>query len=91
MGIKSKVRQVVKRKVSMGTRRIVIILLWLALWQLAAVWTDNQILLVGPAKVLYALAQNVASPDFFKIICYSLIRIGLGFFLALFLFMGYCL
>lgn len=85
MGIKSKVRQVVKRKVSMGTRRIVIILLWLALWQLAAVWTDNQILLVGPAKVLYALAQNVASPDFFKIICYSLIRIGLGFFLALFL------
>lgn len=81
----SKVRQAVERKAFVGRRRMVILLLWLALWQIAAAWTDNRILLVGPAEVLYAFVQNVAAPDFLKIVMHSLVRIGLGFFLALFL------
>lgn len=74
-----------KRKASMGMKRVIIILLWLALWQLAAAWTDNQILLVGPVQVLYAFWQNAVSADFLTIVFHSFIRIGLGVFLALFL------
>lgn len=64
-------------------RKAVIILLWLAVWQIAAVWTDNQILLVGPIQVLRTFVQNMIQPDFLKIVMYSFARIGLGFFLAL--------
>lgn len=64
-------------------RKAVIILLWLAVWQIAAVWTDNHILLVGPVQVLRVFVQNMTQPDFLKIVLYSFARIGLGFFLAL--------
>lgn len=64
-------------------RKAAIILFWLAVWQLAAVWTDNHILLVGPVQVLQTFAHNITQPDFLRIILYSLARIGLGFFLAL--------
>ena len=64
-------------------RKAVIILLWLAVWQIAAMWTDNHILLVGPVQVLRVFVQNMTQPDFLKIVIYSFARIGLGFFLAL--------
>lgn len=64
-------------------RKVVIILLWLAVWQIAAMWTDNHILLVGPVQVLRVFVQNMMQPDFLKIVLYSFARIGLGFFLAL--------
>lgn len=65
-------------------RKAVIILFWLAVWQFAAVWADNRILLVGPAAVLRSFVQNAVSPGFVRTILCSLSRIGLGFFLALF-------
>lgn len=65
-------------------KRAVIILLWLAIWQIAAVCIDNRILLVGPVQVLHTFAHNVMQPDFMKIVIHSFVRIGLGFFLALF-------
>ena len=64
-------------------RKTVIILLWLIVWQIAAVWTDNHILLVGPVEVLRALIRNITQSDFLRIVMYSLARIGLGFLLAL--------
>ena len=64
-------------------RKAVIILFWLIVWQIAAVWTDNTILLVGPVQVLRAFVENMMQPDFFKTVLYSFARIGLGFFLAL--------
>ena len=66
-------------------RKAMIIILWLAVWQIAAVLTDNAILLVGPVQVLAAFAQNIVQPDFVTIIMHSLARIGSGFFLAFFL------
>lgn len=66
-------------------RKVVIILLWMAVWQVAAVWIDNSVLLVGPAQVFFAFMENIIRPDFVRIIGCSLTRIGLGFFLALFL------
>ncbi len=65
-------------------KNAVIILFWLIVWQIAAVHIDNHILLVGPVQVLNAFVQNVIQPDFIKIVLSSLTRIGLGFFLALF-------
>lgn len=65
-------------------RKAVIILLWLILWQAAAAWTDNPILLVGPVQVLRAFMQNILQPDFSRTILFSMVRIGLGFLLAFF-------
>ncbi len=64
-------------------RKAVIILFWLIVWQAAAAWTDNSILLVGPADVLRVFVRNMAEPGFLKIVFGSFARIGLGFFLAL--------
>lgn len=58
---------------------------WLLIWQLAAFRTDNRILLVGPLQVLRSFAENMLRPDYSAVILSSLIRIGLGFFLAFFL------
>ena len=65
-------------------RKAVIILFWLMVWQAAAAWTDNQILLAGPRQVLDAFVENIMRPDFFTVILHSSARIGLGFFLAFF-------
>ena len=72
-----------KNRMRKQMRKAVIILFWLAVWQIAAVWTDNHILLVGPVQVLRNFVQNMIQPDFLKIVMYSFARIGLGFFLAL--------
>ncbi len=63
-------------------RRGLIILFWLCIWQLAAVITHNDILLVGPVQVCAALLQNMKEADFLRIIFCSAGRIGLGFFTA---------
>ena len=64
-------------------RKISIVLGWLLLWQLAAVCTDNHILLVGPLQVLGALGENIGQPDFWRIVGCSFARIGSGFGCAL--------
>ena len=72
-----------KHKMRKQIRKAVIILFWLIVWQIAAVWTNNNILLVGPIQVLKTFVQNMVQPDFFKTVFCSFARIGLGFFLAL--------
>lgn len=71
------------KKTRKRIRKVIIILCWLIVWQIAAVWTNNHILLVGPARVLQVLVHNMMQPDFLRIVLYSFLRIGLGFFLAL--------
>ena len=65
-------------------RRGMVILFWLCVWQLAAVMTHNDILLVGPVQVGGALLHSMAEADFLRTIFGSACRIGLGFFAALF-------
>ena len=72
-----------KHKMHRHMRKALFILFWLVVWQVAAVWIDNRILLVGPVQVLRVFVQNMAQPDFLKTVFYSFARIGLGFFLAL--------
>ena len=73
----------VRYKMSKRMRKAVIVLFWLIVWQIAAMRMDNQILLVGPVRVLQTLVQNILQPDFLKIVLHSFVRIGLGFFTAL--------
>lgn len=72
-----------KHKIYKQMRKAFIILFWLIVWQIAAWWTGNHVLLVGPVQVLRVFVQNMAQPDFLKTVFCSLARIGLGFFLAL--------
>lgn len=65
-------------------RKGIVILFWLCVWQLATAITHNRILLVGPLQVGKAFLDNLLRPDFYKIVFFSLARIGSGFFFALF-------
>lgn len=77
-------------------KKICIAALWLAVWQIAALRIDNDILLAGPAEVLHSIWEMAAEPFvrfftgakdaadfyFYKICWSSLKRILLGFALA---------
>jgi len=55
----------------------------LLLWQAAALLLNRRILLVGPFDVVKELAFQVVRPDFWRTVRFSLLRIFMGFFLAL--------
>ncbi|MDR3053659.1 MAG: ATP-binding cassette domain-containing protein [Coriobacteriales bacterium] len=60
-----------------------VILFWLLVWQLVALLVDNAILLSGPLDTLLALAADAVTVGFWQSIGFSLLRIVLGFLLAL--------
>lgn len=66
-------------------QKCLIILFWLCIWQLAAALTHNNILFVSPMQAGRAFVMNIIRADFWKIVAYSLARVGGGFFLALFM------
>lgn len=58
---------------------------WLAIWQLGSVILNRDSLLpllVSPVQVLVRVAQLSVTTDFWASICFSLLRIATGFFLA---------
>lgn len=65
-----------------STRKVMIIVFWLIVWQAAAAVADNRILLAGPVQVLQAFVQNIMQPGFVRTIASSFARIGTGFFAA---------
>lgn len=65
--------------------RIISIVLWILIWQLAAWVIDNSIFLVGPWEVLSALVRSLPDPDFWLRIVHSWLRIAVGFTSALIL------
>lgn len=58
------------------------VLLALAVWQLAAMGMNNQLLLVGPAEVMIRLAELIRTGEFWQAIGFTFTRITGGFFLA---------
>jgi NitT/TauT family transport system permease protein len=68
---------------TMARSNAVAILAALLLWQAAAFFLNQRILLVGPVDVLNELARQAPRPDFWLTVWFSLRRIFLGFFLAL--------
>ena len=54
----------------------------LFVWQLAALWVDNRLLLVGPFQVLLRLLELVRTREFWMACGFTFTRITLGFLLA---------
>ncbi|MCH5343460.1 MAG: ATP-binding cassette domain-containing protein [Acetatifactor sp.] len=67
----------------MFRRKTIIILFWLLMWHLLALWVNNKIMLVTPFRALQALASMLPKETFWQSVAGSLIRIGLGFLLGL--------
>lgn len=65
-------------------KKTMIILFWLAAWQLFSLLLHNRILLVGPIETLQALGSLIVTLPFWKAVWFSFYKIGLGFFLAFF-------
>jgi NitT/TauT family transport system permease protein len=69
-----------------GSRRNAIrvwsVLLWLAVWQIAAMAIGHDILLVSPVTVVRRLVELAVTGSFWNSIGFSLLRIIGGFFLA---------
>ena len=63
-------------------RPLLVIAFWLAVWQLAAVAVDQEILLVSPGGALARLGELIPTADFWGTVWHSLVRIGGGFLAA---------
>jgi len=63
-------------------KKISIIMMWLLIWQMAAIFIHNDILLAGPLEVGRTLIRLLLTIDFYHICMVSLGRILLGFGLA---------
>lgn len=64
------------------TRRIVIILFWIAIWQTAGMLIDNSIVFVGPVDVLRSFFLMVPEQSFWISILNSFGKISAGFLSA---------
>lgn len=60
-------------------RKVMMIMIWIVLWQLASIAVGSRILFVGPREVASVLAVQVWQPEFWRTILSSLIRIAGGF------------
>lgn len=67
------------RKRKTVLKKGIIIAMWIAVWFLAAVAVDNEILLVTPGQAFRELLRLLAETDFYKTVGMSLLRIGAGF------------
>ena len=63
-------------------RPLLVIAFWVAVWQLAAVAVDQEILLVSPGGALARLGELIPTADFWGTVWYSLARIAGGFLAA---------
>lgn len=63
-------------------RSILIICIWILLWQTAAVWIDRKIIFVGPLDVAEALVMQITDMEFWQTILQSSIRICGGFLIS---------
>lgn len=64
------------------TRRILIVLFWIAVWQLACLAIQNDILFAGPADVVRSFLVLLPTVDFWRAVGGSFGRIMLGFLTA---------
>ncbi|THF83359.1 ABC transporter permease subunit [Cohnella fermenti] len=63
-------------------KKIGIVLIWLAAWELTDRLVHNRIILVGPVHLVTALVDQVGKDDFWAISSASFLRIAIGFLLS---------
>ncbi len=59
-----------------------IVIFWLVVWQLAAFFVHNRILIAGPAETLQALVREAVTVSFWKTVGISVSRVTIGFLAA---------
>lgn len=64
------------------------VIFWLAVWEIAALWVDEPILLVTPLSALRRLGQLVWERSFWQSVLFSVGHIALGFGLSVLLGIG---
>lgn len=74
-----KMQQPFDEKVKTGIEKAGVLLFWLCVWQLTTLLADNKLLLAGPLDTARALCREISSPDFFRTVGSSLLRIFAGF------------
>ncbi|MDW7657823.1 MAG: ABC transporter permease subunit [Bacillota bacterium] len=62
---------------------LLVLLIWLGIWQAAYWWVGQDLLLASPWQVLQSLARQAVQVEFWKTALYSLLRIQAGFLLGL--------
>lgn len=72
------------KKTKDGLAGIGIVIFWLVVWQLAAFFVHNRILIAGPAETLQALVREAVTVSFWKTVVISVSRVTIGFLAALF-------
>lgn len=63
-------------------KKAVIIVCWLALWQLASTLIGTSIILAGPIESATALAHDIVTADFWHTVAFTFSRIALGFLIS---------
>ena len=63
-------------------RRVAILLFWLLVWQVAVIWLNNPLVLVGPIETIEAFFLQVGEMAFWQTVAGSAGRIVVGFLLA---------
>ncbi|MGI6225118.1 MAG: ABC transporter permease [Peptococcales bacterium] len=64
-------------------RNILIIFFWLAIWQVASMFIQQELILVSPMVVAKTLFSLIGEKSFWSAILYSFLRIVFGFLLAI--------
>lgn len=65
-----------------SVRKGIILLLWIAVWQLLSFAVDNSILLAGPAETVSVLRGMLGEHSFYLTVAGTLLRIAVGFLLG---------
>lgn len=60
-------------------RKILIIVFWLLMWLLLALWADNDIILASPQEAVVSLLEKLVQKNFWEAVSGSFIRIASGF------------
>lgn len=60
-------------------KKVLIILFWLAVWQLVSLIVHNKVMLVGPIETAASLVRLVQTGEFWGSIWYTFWRVGAGF------------
>ena len=71
-----------------AVRKALIVVFWLALWQLASIIVNNNILLAGPCEALLALFKLAATSGFWLSVLMTVLKITAGFLIGLILGIG---
>ena len=70
------------KRTSLGLRRLLAAMFWVAVWQLAAMTVNLPVLLASPVETAARLAQLIPTADFWRSVLFTLGHIAAGYALA---------